>query len=227
MKNILLLTLLLLCSTTLLAQRKSKFNTMDKGKTAQNISWNGSLSYGNTLFLGDLRHNSAKNYLPNVALSMRFNKEKNHKKGYQLAVTAGKNSGESDFDEPSFNRYFRSQYLQGHIAYRKAISKHENPKTGKILPQAHLLFGCGYYIADVKRFDPNKDIFNPDKHETISSVYFPLGIEVSYYLRQGFGFIASVSNNLYLSDKIDLYEVQSNGVDNQLLFNLGMCFKFN
>ncbi|MFQ3269685.1 MAG: hypothetical protein ACI9B2_001498, partial [Flavobacteriales bacterium] len=44
---------------------------------------------------------------------------------------------------------------------------------------------------------------------------------------QGFGFIASVSNNLYLSDKIDLYEVQSNGVDNQLLFNLGMCFKFN
>lgn len=227
MKNTLLLTLLLLSSSTILAQRKSKFNTMDKGKTAQKIEWNGSLSYGNTIFLGDLRHNSSERYLPNVALSLRFNKEKNHKNGYQLAVTAGKNSGESDFDVPSFNRYFRSQYLQGQIAYRKAISKHENAKTGNALPQVHLLFGTGYYIADVKQFDPNKDHFKPTKHETISSVYFPLGLEFSYFLRQGFGFTGSVINNLYLNDKIDLYEVTSNGVDNQLMFNLGMCFKFN
>ena len=227
MKNELLLALLLFCSTTILAQKKSKFNTMDKGITTQSIKWTGSLSYGNTLFLGDLRHNSSENYLPNVALSMRFNKEKNHKKGYQLAITIGKNSGESDFEEPSFNRYFRSQYLQGHIAYRKAISKHENLKTGNTLPQVHLLFGAGYYMADVKRFNPNVDDFNPDKQETIGSVYFPLGLEFSYYLRQGFGFIASVSNNLYLNDKIDLYEVQGNGTDNQLMFNLGMCFKFN
>jgi len=227
MKNALLLALLLFCSTTILAQKKSKFNTMDKDISAQSIKWNGSLSYGNTLFLGDLRHNSSENYLPNVALSMRFNKEKNHKKGYQLAVTIGKNSGESDFDEPSFNRYFRSQYLQGHIAYRKAISKHENLKTGNPVPQVHLLFGAGYYRADVKRYNPNIETLDPDKHETISSVYLPLGIEVSYYLRQGFGFIASVNNNLYLSDKIDLYEVEANGTDNQLMFNLGMCFKFN
>jgi hypothetical protein len=227
MKKTLLFTLILLCSYSIKAQRKSKFNTMDKGKTTKNIKWNGSLSYGNTLFLGDLRHDSQERYLPNVALSVRFNKEKNHKKGYQLAVTAGKNSGESDFDVPSFNRFFRSQYLQGHIAIRRAISKHENVKNGNPLPQAHLLFGAGYYIADVKRFDPNVDNFTPDKHETIGSYYFPLGIEFSYYLRQGFGFIASLTNNLYLNDKIDLYEVQGNGTDNQLMFNLGMCFKFN
>ena len=228
MKNTLLLSVLLFCSTTLLAQKKSKFNTMDKGKTNQNIKWNGSLSYGNTLFLGDLRHGSSERYLPNVALSMRFNKEKNHKKGYQLAVTVGKNSGESDYDIPSFNRYFRSQYLQGHIAYRKAISKYENAKTGKALPQVHLLFGAGYYVADVKLFDPNEDplVIKP-KQETISSVYFPLGLEVSYYFRQGFGFMASVNNNLYISDKIDLFEVSGNGPDNQLMFNLGMCYKFN
>lgn len=200
---------------------------MDKGKTTQNISWNGSLSYGNTIFLGDLRHSSAERYLPNVALSMRFNKEKNHKKGYQIAFTAGKNSGESDFDEPQFNHYFRSQYLQGHIAYRKAISKNENVKTGKTIPQVHFLIGTGYYIADVKLFQPSVDNINTKKHETISSVYFPFGLEVSYYLRQGFGFMASLSNNLYLNDKIDLYEVKNNGPDNQLMFNLGMCFKFN
>jgi hypothetical protein len=227
MKNALLLSVLLFCSTTILAQRKSKFNTMDKDKTSQNIKWNGSFSYGNTLFLGDLRHFSSEQYLPNVALSMRFNKEKNNKNGYQLAVTVGKNSGESDFDEPSFNRYFRSQYLQGHIAYRKAISKSENVKTGKTLPQVHLLFGAGYYVADVKLFDPNTNTLDPEEHETISSVYFPLGIEVSYYLRQGFGFMASVNNNLYISDKIDLFEVSGNGPDNQLMFNLGMCYKFN
>lgn len=199
---------------------------MNKGKSAQSIKWTGSLSYGNTVFLGDLRHNSSENYLPNVALSMRFNKEKNHKNGYQLAITIGKNSGESDFEEPSYNSYFRSQYLQGHIAYRKAISKYENVKTGKALPQVHLLFGAGYYVADVKLFEPNKDPLEP-KQETIGSVYIPLGIEISYYLRQGFGFMASVNNNLYLSDQIDLYEVKRNGTDNQLMFNLGMCFKFN
>tara|TARA_B110000977_G_scaffold140384_1_gene178194 strand:+ start:242 stop:925 length:684 start_codon:yes stop_codon:yes gene_type:complete len=225
MKNALILSLILLCSTSLFAQRKSKFKASANSKAAQNIEWNGSLSYGNTVFLGDLRHNSSERNLPNVALSMRFNKEKGSKKGYQLALTAGKNSGESEFDVDSFDRYFRSQYLQGHIAYRRAISKNESINSGKAIPQMHLLFGAGYYIADVKLFDLNLDNATPEKQQTVSSLYIPLGIEASYYLEQGFGFMASITNNLYLNDKIDLYEVKSNGVDNQLMFNIGMCYK--
>ena len=225
MKNAILLSLILLCSTPLFAQRKSKFKAIANSKTSQKIEWNGSLSYGNTVFLGDLRHNSSERNLPNVALSMRFNKEKGPKKGYQFAITAGKNSGESDFDVSSFDRYFRSQYLQGHIAYRRSISKIKSINSGKKIPQLHLLFGTGYYIAEVKLFNLNLDDETPEKQQTISSLYIPLGIEASYYLEQGFGFMASITNNLYLNDKIDLYEVKSNGVDNQLMFNIGMCYK--
>lgn len=227
MKNSILLVILLLCSNSLWAQKKSKYNTFDKGKTNSKIEWNGDLSYGNTLFIGDLRHNSSERYLPNLALSARFNREKDNKKGFQLAITAGKNSGESDFIEPSFNRFFRSQYLQGHIALRKALSKVSNEKTGNPLPQLHLIVGTGYYIADIRLFDPNESNLNPIRHETVGSLIFPIGLELSYFMKHSWGVVLSASNTIFSKDNIDLYEVDSNGPDNQIMINLGLCYKFN
>lgn len=227
MKNTLLLSLLLLCSTNIWAQKKSKFNTMDKGKSKHEKEWSGSLSYGNTEFLGDLSHQSEENYLPNLALSVKFNKEFNKKKGFQFAVTAGKNSGESDFELPIANRFFRSQYLQSQLVYRVAISPAKNNKTGNAKPQVHLVFGAGYYLSKAKLFDPNLSIHNPIRSENISSLVFPAGIELSYYIKSTWGAMLSINNNTYLSDDIDLYEVESNGPDNQLFINLGLCYKFN
>ena len=225
MRKALLLSLIFLCSSSVFAQRTSKFKTKANSKAKQKIEWNGSLSYGNTVFLGDLRHNSSERYVPNIALSMRFNKEKSYKKGYQMAITAGKNSGESDFNITSFNRYFRSQYIQGHIAYRRAISRKTSTNSGKKIPQIHFLIGSGFYVANVMLFDLNIDEVNPEKEESINAIYIPIGLEASYYFEQGFGFMASITNNLYLNDKIDLYEVDNNGTDNQLMINIGLCYK--
>lgn len=225
MRKALLLSLIILCCSTVFAQRASKFKTKANSKAKQKTEWNGSLSYGNTLFLGDLRHNSSERYLPNSVLSMRFNKEKSYKMGYQMAITAGKNSGESDFNITSLNRYFRSQYIQGHIAYRRAISKKISPNSGKKIPQIHFLIGSGFYVADVMLFDLNTDKINPEKEESINAIFIPMGLEASYFFEQGFGFIASITNNLYFNDKIDLYEVDNNRTDNQLMINIGLCYK--
>jgi len=74
-------------------------------------------------------------------------------------------------------------------------------------------------------FDLNIDGVNPEKEESINAIYIPIGLEASYYFEQGFGIMASITNNAYLNDKIDLYEVDNNGTDNQLMINIGLCYK--
>ena len=67
---------------------------MDKNASNHEIKWSGSISYGNTIFIGDLNHFSSKRYLPNVALAIKFNKEYKSKSSVQFSIIAGKNSGE-------------------------------------------------------------------------------------------------------------------------------------
>ena len=129
--------------------------------------------------------------------------------------------------EPTANRFFRSQYLQGHLAYRLALSSATNENTGKAKPQIHFVLGAGYYLAKAKLFDPNESLYKTIRNENVSSFVFPSGIELSYYIKNTWGAMLSINNNLYLSDDLDLYEVESNGPDNQLIINLGLCYKFN
>ena len=221
MKNTILLSVLFLFCTTLCAQKKSKFNTMDKNISNHETTWNGSISYGNTIFIGDLSKASSKNYLPNLALAVKFNKEYNPENSLQLCIIKGKNSGENaptSANIASIN--FRSQYTQAHIAYRKAIS----PK-GIQIPQLHLYAGIGFYYADAN----NTWALNgavAELSDEVSSLVFPLGLEVSYYIKEEWGMVLGISNNIFTRDDIDLYENNDN-IDQQLIINLGICYSFN
>ena len=221
MKNTILLSVLFLFCTSLCAQNKSKFNTIDKNISQHETTWNGSISYGNTIFIGDLSKTSSKNYLPNLALAVKFNKEYNPENSLQLSIITGKNSGEnvpSSTNTTSIN--FRSQYTQAHIAYRKAISP-----SGIQIPQLHLHAGIGFYYADANRTETlNGSVY--ELSDEVSSLVFPLGIEVSYYLKEKWGIVLGISNNIFSRDDIDLYE-NNDTIDQQLVINLGICYSLN
>ena len=195
---------------------------MDKNASNHEIKWSGSISYGNTIFIGDLNHFSSKRYLPNVALAIKFNKEYKSKSSVQFSIIAGKNSGEND---PVDNNMpfisFRSQYTQANLAYRKALTH-----TGTKTPQLHLITGAGYYYANAlstSAFDDSSTEFSDD----VWSLVFPIGLELSYYIQEEWGAVLGVTNNIFSRDNIDLYESNNNGIDHQLIINLGICYKFN
>ena len=221
MKNLISLIVLFLFSTSICAQKKSKYNTMDKNISKHETRWDGSISYGNTIFIGDLSKTSTTKYLPNVALAIKFNKEYNPETSLQLSIITGKNSGENaptSANIASIN--FRSQYTQAHIAYRKAISP-----TGIQIPQLYLYAGIGFYYADAK----NTWALNgavAELSDEVSSLVFPLGLEVSYYIKEEWGMVLGISNNIFTRDDIDLYKNNDN-IDQQLIINLGICYYFN
>ena len=62
--------------------------------------------------------------------------------------------------------------------------------------------------------------------DEVSSLVFPLGLELSYYFKEEWGMVIGVSNNIFSRDNIDLYESNDN-IDQQLIINLGICFSFN
>ena len=220
MKNTILLSVLFLFCTSLCAQKKSKFNTLDN-ISKHETSWSGSISYGNTIFIGDLHKSSTTRYLPNLALAIKFNKEYNPKTSLQLSIITGKNSGESSPPNPNTPTInFRSQYTQGYIAYRKAITP-----TGIQIPQLHLHAGIGFYYADASNTWRLGETIDEVSDE-VSSLVFPLGLELSYYFKEGWGMILGVSNNVFSRDNIDLYESNDN-VDHQLIIDLGICYSFN
>lgn len=222
MKNTILLAVLFLCSTSLWAQKKSKFNTIDKNTSKHEIQWNGSISYGNTIFIGDLNHFSSERYLPNVALAVKFNKEFSPKHALQFGIITGKNSGENNPTDNNIPlKNFRSQYTQANLAYRRALTN-----TGIQIPQLHLVAGAGYYYADAQlthTLDDNTTEFSDD----VWSLVFPVGLELSYYIQEEWGAVLSLTNNLFGRDHIDLLESSSNGLDHQIIINLGLCYKFN
>lgn len=221
MKNTILLAVLFIFSTTLCAQKKSKFNTMDKNISKHETRWDGSISYGNTIFIGDLSKTSTTKYLPNVALAIKFNKEYNPETSLQLSIITGNNSGENAPTSPNIpSTNFRSQYTQGYIAYRKAITP-----TGIQIPQLHLHAGIGFYYADASRTSTLNESVAELSDEVLSLV-FPLGLELSYYIKEEWGMVLGVSNNIFSRDNIDLYET-SIDLDQQLIINLGICYSFN
>ena len=62
--------------------------------------------------------------------------------------------------------------------------------------------------------------------DEVSSLVFPLGLELSYYIKEEWGMVLGVSNNIFSRDNIDLYESNDN-IDQQLIINLGICYSFN
>ena len=62
--------------------------------------------------------------------------------------------------------------------------------------------------------------------DEVSSLVFPLGLEVSYYIKEEWGMVLGISNNIFTRDDIDLYENNDN-IDQQLIINLGICYSFN
>ena len=62
--------------------------------------------------------------------------------------------------------------------------------------------------------------------DEVSSLVFPLGLELSYYFKEEWGMVLGISNNIFSRDNIDLYESNDN-VDHQLIINLGICYSFN
>ena len=184
---------------------------MDKNISKHETTWNGSISYGNTIFIGDLSKTSSKNYLPNLALAVKFNKEYNPENSLQLSIITGKNSGENAQTSTTIASInFRSQYTQAHIAYRKAISP-----TGIQIPQLHLHAGIGFYYADANStWTLNGAV--AELSDEVSSLVFPLGLEVSYYIKEEWGMVLGVSNNIFTRDNIDLYENNDN-IDQQLI----------
>ena len=179
MKNLISLIALFLFSTSLCAQKKSKFNTIDKNISKHETRWDGSISYGNTIFIGDLSKSSSTKYVPNVALAIKFNKEYNPETSLQLSIIKGKNSGENAPTSPNIPSInFRSQYTQAHIAYRKAISP-----SGIQIPQLHLHAGIGFYYADASRtWSLSESV--AELSDEVSSLVFPLGLELSYYIKE-------------------------------------------
>tara|TARA_B100001093_G_scaffold519778_1_gene610426 strand:- start:7553 stop:8137 length:585 start_codon:yes stop_codon:yes gene_type:complete len=194
---------------------------MDKNISKHETRWDGSISYGNTIFIGDLIKTSTTKYLPNVALAIKFNKEYNPETSLQLSIIKGNNSGEKASTYPNIPSInFRSQYTQGYIAYRKAITP-----TGIQIPQLHLHAGIGFYYADASRTTTLNGAI-AELSDEISSLVFPLGLELSYYIKEEWGMVLGVSNNIFSSDNIDLHETTID-LDQQLIINLGICYSFN
>lgn len=244
MKNILLATIILLCSTSLYAQNKSRFKTISKSTKSSRPQWDGSFSFGNAFFLGDLKDNSSESSLLDVVLSTRFSKEFNKKYAIQFAISTGKNSGQNEFDNQlpkGETHIFKSNFLQGSINYRLALSSGKAKKTGRNTPRLHLNVGAGYYYADAHKKSTIErtyttgtdiqivhtytDITFEDKN--VWSFVIPAGLELSYYTNNDWGVLMSVMHNLYLSDDLDLYDSKINGYDNQIMLHVGMCYKFD
>ncbi len=218
MRNTLFTLLVFIFSAEICAQRKSKFNTIDKNAKNTEVQWNGNISYGNADFIGDLKFNPSGKFLPNIALSVKLNKEFSTKNSLQFGLITGKNSGENRpvLGVPFLN--FKSQFTQAFIAFRRAL----NP-TGLKKLQVHLISGIGYHYGDVELTSIGELVtITP---EDIWSVFFPIGLEISYYLQEDWGVILSISDQMFGRDNIDLYEDIGNGLDHQLILNLGFCFK--
>ena len=62
--------------------------------------------------------------------------------------------------------------------------------------------------------------------DEVSSLVFPLGLELSYYFKEEWGMVLGISNSIFSRDNIDLYESNDN-IDQQLIINLGICYSFN
>lgn len=192
---------------------------MDQNTSAFETKWSGSISYGNTIFIGDLNKAYSEKYLPNVALSLKFNKEFTPENSLLLSITSGKNSGEITL--PNTNLIsFESQYTQGHLGYRKAITP-----TGIQIPQIHLNAGIGYYYADGTSLITLNNQTSEFSKE-VWSLVFPFGMEISYYVKEEWGVILSISNSIFTRDSVDFYDMNNN-VDHQLIINLGICYSLN
>ena len=152
---------------------------------------------------------------------MKFNKEYNLENSLQLSIITGKNSGENSPTSANLTSInFRSNYTQAHIAYRKVISP-----TGIQIPQLHLYAGIGFYYADaINTLELNGAV--AELSDKVSSLVFPLGVEVSYYIKEEWGMLLGISNNIFTRDDIDLYENNKN-IDQQLIINLGICYSLN
>ena len=219
MKHSILLSAFLFFTSSVWSQTKSKFNTMDKNTSTFETKWNGSISYGNTIFIGDLNKASSEKYLPNVALSLKFNKEFTPENSLLFSITSGKNSGEITL--PNTNLIsFKSQYTQGHLGYRKAITP-----TGIKIPQIHLNAGIGYYYADGTSLTTVNELTS-EVSEEVWSLVFPFGMEISYYVQEEWGVVLGISNTIFTRDTVDFYDMNNN-VDHQLIINLGICYSFN
>ena len=217
----------MLANGNILAQKKPKFKTLNNEPIKYEVKWSGSMSYGNTIFAGDLHHESSERYLPNVALAIKFNKEFNPSQGYQIAIITGKNSGQNSSSHNENKMTFRSQYTQIYIAYRKSLSTPRNEITQKNKPQFHLITGLGYYYADAS-LTTTANNFSPFKStDDVWSLVVPIGLELSYYIQENWGAILSLTNNMYARDNIDLYESNDNGFDNQVMINVGLYYKLN
>ena len=192
---------------------------MDQNTSAFKTKWSGSISYGNTIFIGDLNKAYSEKYLPNVALSLKFNKEFTPENSLLFSITSGKNSGEITL--PNTNLIsFESQYTQCHLGYRKAITP-----TGIQIPQIHLNAGIGYYYADGTSLITVNDQTSEFSKE-VWSLVFPFGMEISYYVQEEWGVVLGISNSIFTRDSVDFYDINNN-VDHQLIINLGICYSFN
>lgn len=244
MKNILLATIILLCSTSLYAQNKSKFKTLSKSTKAVRPHWDGSFSFGNTFFLGDLKENSSETSLLDVVLTTKFSKEFSNRHAFQLSISTGKNSGQNEYDKQLPEGeilVFKSNFIQGSLNYRLALTPSTARKTGKNIPRLHLNIGAGYYYAEVNQKSTIERTYTTGtdiqiihtydditfKNKNVWSYVFPAGLEVSYYTHNDWGVLLSLNNNIYLSDDLDLYDSKINGYDNQIMLNLGLCYKFD
>lgn len=220
MRNTIFVLLILVFSAELRAQKKSKFNTMDENSKKTEVQWNGNISYGNTDFIGDLNINTQRKFLPNIALSVKLNKEFNTKNSLQFGLITGKNSGENTPNPTTPFLKFRSQFTQAYIAYRKALTA---PSLKKI--QIHLITGVGYHYGDIELTSEFGELTSKTP-ANVWSIVFPIGLEMSYYIKEDWGVILSFSDQMFGRDNIDSYEDSSNGLDHQLILNLGFCFKF-
>ncbi|MAZ31387.1 MAG: hypothetical protein CMP57_04750 [Flavobacteriales bacterium] len=220
MRNTIFILLILVFSAELRAQKKSKFKTVDKNSKITQVRWNGNISYGNTNFIGDLNINTQRKFLPNIALSLKLNKEFSTKNSLQFGLITGRNSGENtpNLNTPFFK--FRSQFTQAYIAYRKALTA---PSLKNI--QIHLISGVGYHYGEIE-FTSEFGEVTSKTPANIWSIVFPIGLEMSYYIKEDWGVILSFTDQMFGRDNIDLYEDSSNGLDHQLILNLGFCFKF-
>jgi len=241
MKHSLLLSIALLLSSSVFAQKKTRFNTFDKNLSVHEINWTGSLSFGSTFFVGDLHQISSEKYLSNISLSTRFNKEYNDRHSLQIALNTGQNSGENDHSGYLPMKVFRSKYVSTHMAYRRSLTNNLNRSKPESAIQLHLITGLGYYYAnailteytDIYTYTPEgEEVLSGQKdireiEDDVWAFAIPVGLEATYYTPKNWGIIISITNSFFLNDTIDLYESKINGYDNQINLNFGLCYKFD
>ena len=220
MKNTIFVLLIFIFSSNLCAQKKYKFDTIDKNILKTEVKWNGNISYGNTYFIGDLNINPKGKFRPNIALSVKLNKEFNRNNSLQFGIIKGNNSGENIQDLTTPFSKFRSQFSQVYIAYRKALTVFGIKKI-----QIHTISGVGYHYADVELTSEFQELVSKTTKD-VWSIFFPIGLEISYFIHDSWGVILSFTDQIFGQDNIDLFQDSSNGQDNQLILNLGFCFKF-